>query len=82
MTERVRSLVQANKMRFLQKIKGVTLFSEVRSFEIRQYLHIEPLLLRIKRSHLGWFGHVNRMPLERLPKQALQSMWEKTSWTI
>ena len=36
MTERVRSQqVQASEMRFLQRIKGVTLFNNVRSSEIR-----------------------------------------------
>ena len=39
--------------------------------EIRKSINIEPLLLRIKRSQLRWFGHVSRMPQERLPKQAL-----------
>ena len=58
-------------MRFLRKIEGVTLFNKVRSSEIRKSLKIDPLLLRIKRSQLRWFGHVSRMPQERLPKQAL-----------
>ena len=71
MTERVRSQVQASEMRFLRRIEGVTLFNKVRSSEIRKSLNIEPLLLRIERSQLRWFGHVRRMPQERLPKQAL-----------
>ena len=71
MTKRERSQVQASEMRFLQKIEGVTLFNKVRSSEFRRSLNIEPLLLRIKRSQLRWFGHVSRMPQERLPKQAL-----------
>ena len=58
-------------MRFLRRIEGVTLFNTVRSSEIRTSLNIEPLLLRIDRSLLRWFGHVSRMPQERLPKQAL-----------
>ena len=70
-TERVRSQVQGSEMRFLRKIGGVTLFNKVRSSEIRKSLNIEPLLLRIERSQLRWFGHVSRMPQERLPKQAL-----------
>ena len=70
MTERMRSQVQASEMRFLRRIEGVTLFNKVRSSEIRKSLNIEPLLLRIERSQLRWFGHVSRMPQERLPKQA------------
>ena len=73
MTERMRSQVQASEMRFLRRIEGVTLFNKVRSSEIRKSLNIEPLLLRIKRSQLRWFGHVSRMPQERLPKQALHA---------
>ena len=62
MAERVRSQVQASEIRFLQRIDGVTLFSKVRSPEIRKSLNIEPLLLRIERSQLRWFGRVSRMP--------------------
>ena len=71
MTERMRSQVQASEMRFLRRIKGVTLLNKVRSSEIRKSLNIEPLLLQIERSQLRWFGHASRMPQERLPKQAL-----------
>ena len=71
MTERMRSQVQVSEMRFLQRIEGVTLFNKLHSSEIRKSLNIKPLLLRIERSQLTWFGHVSRMPQERLPKQAL-----------
>ena len=71
MTERMRSQVQASEMRFLRRSEGVTLFNKVSSSEIRKSLKIEPLLLRIERSQLRFFGHVSRVPQERLPKQAL-----------
>ena len=71
-TERLRSQVKASEMRFLRRIEGVTLFCKVRSSEIQKSLNNEPLLLRIERSQLRWFGHVSRRMLqERLPKQAL-----------
>ena len=73
MTERMRSQVQASEMRFLRRIEGVALFNKVRSSEIRKSLNIEPLLLRTERSQRRWFGHVRRMPQERLPKQALRA---------
>jgi len=71
MTERIRSQVQASEMRFLRRIEGVTFFNKVLSSEIRKSLNMEPLLLRIERSQLRWFGHLSRMPQERLSKQAL-----------
>ena len=58
-------------MRFLRRIEGITLFNKVRSTEVRKSFNIEPLLFQIERSQLRWFGHVSRMPQERLPKQAL-----------
>ena len=73
MTERMRSQVQASEMRFLRRIEGVTLLNKVRSSEIRKSLNIEPLLLRIERFQLRWFGHVSRKRLEKLPKQALHA---------
>ena len=73
MTERMRSQVQASEMRFLRRIEGLTLCNKMRSSEIRISLNIEPLLLRFERSQLRWFGHVSRMPQERLPKQALHA---------
>ena len=71
MNERKRSQLQSSEMRFLRRIEGVALLNKVRSSEIRKSPNIEPLLLRIERSQLRWFGHVSRVPQERLPKQAL-----------
>ena len=68
--ERVRPQEQACEMRFLRKIKRLTLFNKVRSFEFQKSLNIEPLLLRIERSQFKRFGHVSRMPHEQPLKQA------------
>ena len=63
--------MQASEMRFLRKIKGVTMFDKHRNTEIRKSLDIESLLLRIESSQFRWFGHVSRILDERLPKQTL-----------
>ena len=42
MTERVRSQVQASKIRFLPRIEGVTLFNKVRSSENGKSFNIDP----------------------------------------
>ena len=74
MTERMRSQVQASEMRFLRRIEGVSLLDKVRNSEIQNSLGVESLLLRIERSQLRWFGHVSRMPQERLSKQVLSAL--------
>ena len=44
-----------------------------KSIDIRQSLNIEPLLLRIERSQLLWYGHVTRMSHERTAKQLMDA---------
>ena len=71
MTERVRSQMQASKTRFLQNIKGVTMFDKHRNTAIHESLDIESLYLRIKRFQLRWLGYVSRMAQERFLKPTL-----------
>jgi len=70
MTEKILSQVQAAEMGFLRRVHVVTLRDKVRSSEIHKALNVEPLL-RIERSQLHWFGHVSRMPHQRLVWQDL-----------
>ena len=58
LNEKMRYRVQAAKMRFLRKIRGLTLLDKVESADIRKSLNIESLLLRLERSQLRWYGHV------------------------
>ncbi|TWW73564.1 hypothetical protein D4764_15G0009580 [Takifugu flavidus] len=62
MTERTRSRIQAAEMSFLRRVAGLSLRDRVRSSDIREGLGVEPLLLHIERSQLGWLGHLARMP--------------------
>ena len=71
MNERVRSQMQVSEIRFLRKIKEVTMFDKLHNTAIRESFKIELVLLRIERSQLRWFDHVSIMPQERLPKQIL-----------
>ena len=66
-----RSKMQAAEMRFLQTIKGVTMFDKHRDTAIHESLDIKSVLHRIERSQLRWFGHASRIPHERLPKRTL-----------
>ncbi|KAK5915715.1 hypothetical protein CesoFtcFv8_001281 [Champsocephalus esox] len=73
MTERTRSRIQAAEMGFLRRVAGVSLRDKVRSSVIREGLGVEPLLLRVKRSQLRWFGHLVRMPPGHLPREVFQA---------
>nr|XP_054595999.1 uncharacterized protein LOC129163073 [Nothobranchius furzeri] len=73
MTERTRSRIQAAEMSFLRRVAGLSLRDRVRSSDIREGLGVEPLLLRIERSQLRWFGHLVRMPPGRLPGEVFRA---------
>ena len=60
-------------MGFLRRISGLTLSDKVKSADIRESLNIESLLFRLERSQLCWYGHVTRMPQERIAKKLLCS---------
>jgi len=66
MTERVLSQVQVVEMGFFQGVHVMALRDKVVSCEIGNALNDDPLLVRIERSQLGWFGHVTKMLQDRL----------------
>ena len=73
LTERTRSRIQAAEIRFLGRVAGFSLRDKVRSSVIREGLGVEPLLLRVERSQLRWFGHLSRMPAGRLPREVYKA---------
>jgi len=64
---------QAAKMIFLCRVAVLSLRDRVRSSDSRRELGVEPLLLRIERSQLRWFGHLIRMSPGRLPLEVFQT---------
>jgi len=65
------SLEQTAEVGYLRRILGVTLLDKQRRSEIRKARAVKPALFRIERSQLRWFGHVPRIPQERLARQVL-----------
>jgi len=47
-------------MNLIRWICGVKLNERKKSEELRELLGLEPVSLMIKKSRLGWFGHVER----------------------
>ncbi|TWW76551.1 hypothetical protein D4764_13G0012130 [Takifugu flavidus] len=83
-----RKKIQAAEMSFLCRVARLNLSDRVRSSDIREEPGIEPLLLHIKRSQLGWLGHLARMPCGRLPLEVFWTCptrrrprgWPRTRW--
>jgi len=48
------------EMSMIRWICGVKLNERMKSEELRELLGLEPVSLMIKKSRLGWFGHVDR----------------------
>ncbi|TWW76599.1 hypothetical protein D4764_13G0012610 [Takifugu flavidus] len=55
------------------KVAGLSLRDRVRSSNIWEEHGVEPLLLHIEWSQLGWLGHLARMPSGRLPLEVFRT---------
>ena len=68
--------IEAFHQRCLRRIMRIKWFSKTSNEIVLQRAVIENVATFISRNRLRWFGHVARMPSERLPKKLLQ--WKPT----
>ena len=65
------------EMSWLRKIAGISRLQKIRNDDIRQSLGIQTTLLdKVVQRRLRWFGHVERMPADRIPHNALHARFE------
>ena len=72
LTNKTKSKIQAAEMKILRVIKGVTRRDRLRNVDIRDELGITSILDIVERNKLRWYGHVQRMEEDRLPKIMLE----------
>lgn len=72
MSRRIKARVAASEMKFLRRVKGVSLRDRIRSKQIREELEIEDIMEFIEKRQLSWWGHLQRMKNDRMVKQ----IWE------
>ena len=72
LTNKTKSKIQAAEMKILRVIKGVTRRDRLRNVDIRNELGITSILDIVERNKLRWYGHVQRMEEDRLPKIMLE----------
>lgn len=65
-----RKRIEAAQMRFLRSVERISLRDRKTSNEIRDKLKTKNIIDEIKEYQKNWQQHVERMPLDRLPRQA------------
>jgi hypothetical protein len=60
-------------MDFLRRSSRISRKEKIRSVTIRQQIGLEETITKeTKQNHLTWYGHVQRMAEERLPRITLK----------
>ena len=61
LTKNIRRRIQVAEVKCLQRIKGITRRDGVGNEVVRQELKVEPILKKMHKQQLKWFGHLTRM---------------------
>jgi len=59
-------------MKFLRHLLGITKLDKEKNQSIREKTRAENIVKEIKRYQEKWLQHVQRVDINRIPKQALQ----------
>jgi len=75
LTENNKRRVEATEMDALRRSSRISRKNRIRNVTIRQQIGVEETIIKeIEQNQLTWYGHVQRMAEERLPKIALKWM--------
>jgi len=69
LTKKEKNRIQAVEMKYLRRVRGLTVIDKVRNRKIRDELDIEPISDFIEKRQLSWWGHLQRMDGSRKAKQ-------------
>ena len=75
LTENNKRQVEATEMGALRRSSRISRKDRIRNVTIRQQIVLEETIIKeIEQNQFTWYGHVQRMAEERLPKIALKWM--------
>ena len=75
LTENNKRRVEATEMDVLRRSSRISRKDRIRNVTIRQQTGLEETIIKeIEHNQLTWYGHVQRMAEERLPKIAMKWM--------
>lgn len=70
LSQQQKSKIQANEMKYLRRVKGVTRQDRIRNDDIREELEIQSIGEFIEQRQMSWWGHLQRMkdsiPVKRI----------------
>jgi len=70
--KREEQCLEAAQMKFLRYLLGITKLDEEKNQCIREKMGAQNIVKEIKQYQEKWLQHVQRIDINRLPKQALQ----------
>jgi hypothetical protein len=59
-------------VKFLRHLLGITKLDRERNQSVREKLGVQSIVLEIQQYQREWLQHVERMDIDRIPKQALK----------
>ena len=75
LTENNKRRVEATEMDVLRRSSKISRNNRIRNVTMRQQIGLEETIIKeSEQNQLTWYGHVQRMAEERLPKIALKRM--------
>jgi len=75
LTENNKRWVEATEMNGLRRSSRISRKDRIRNVTMRQQIGLEETIIKeIEQNQLKWYGHIQRMAEERLPKIALKWM--------
>lgn len=74
LTQKMKLRLEATEMKYLRRVKGVSLRDKIRSSQIRAELVINPVTSFIEQKQLTWWGHLLRMDQDRQAKRIWETM--------
>jgi len=71
----LQKIIKATEMDALRRSSKISRRDRIRNITIRQQIGLEETIIKeLEQNQLKWYGHVQRMAEERLPKIALKWM--------
>ncbi|XP_030753177.1 uncharacterized protein LOC115880180 [Sitophilus oryzae] len=80
LTSRMEQRLLALEIDFWRRSAGISRMERIANIEIREIMHVQQAIINeIEKRQLVWYGHVERMSEDRIPKKVLKSISELSS---